>query len=537
MASATQSTPLFPKLPKVIIKLDHTNYLLWKSQLLPIFYGSDLMGMIDGTVSAPSETITVDSNPTINPEFLAWKKKDQLLLSWLHTTMTPQVFAQVINYTTAHSTWQALARAFTSQTNARYYQIKHDLSTIRKGSKSVTEYMDRIRLLTDELSLIQQPMSDRAIIGCVLDGLDLDYDVVVNTVQTMSAPPSFEEIYSMLLNREKRLEVYHSPSPNQSTTAFFTSGNRSVNQGTNNRGHSRGINRGRSSSRGYRANGRGHRANGRGHGGRTTNSHIQPAKSSQDSSIVCQICTKPGHGALTCCHRANFSYQPDDLPAAFSAMNLSNQSYDPTWFPDTGATHHMTADDSNFINRKDYHGPDQVTVANGASLPILGTDDEDNLLQGLNSYRTSLSLPTLAKNENAECLADKIAEELDNQPCTAASTIKASQLANYNELIDKCKIDVNSTTESAIMPVCVHKLVPSLVLTNYTHSPAYAKHLNNSKFTGAGVGSEDDWMVVILTGNTPAASFAKGAGSSGYSKVGLGGFFMVYMLMGLALFI
>ncbi|KAK3200292.1 hypothetical protein Dsin_023707 [Dipteronia sinensis] len=174
------------------------------------------------------------------------------------------------------------------------------------------------------------------------------------------------------------------------------------------------------------------------------------------------------------------------------------------------------------------------------------SDDEDNLLQGLNSYRTSLSLPTLAKNGNAECLADKIAGELENQPCSAASTIKASQLANYNHFIDKCKIDVNSTTESAIMPVCVHKLVPTLVLTNYTHSPAYAKHLNNSKFTGAGVGSEDDWMVVILTGNTPAASVTgntpaasvvKGAGSSGYSKVGLGGFFMVYMLMGLALFI
>lgn len=37
---------------------------------------------------------------------------------------------------------------------------------------------------TDELSLIQQPMSDREILGCLLDGLDLDYDVVVNTVHT-----------------------------------------------------------------------------------------------------------------------------------------------------------------------------------------------------------------------------------------------------------------------------------------------------------------------------------------------------------------
>lgn len=46
-------------------------------------------------------------------------------------------------------------------------------------------------------------MTDREVIGCVLEGLDLDYDVVVNTVQTMSATPSFEDVYSMLLNREK----------------------------------------------------------------------------------------------------------------------------------------------------------------------------------------------------------------------------------------------------------------------------------------------------------------------------------------------
>jgi hypothetical protein len=39
--------------------------------------------------------------------------------------------------------------------------------------------MDRIRRLTDELSLIQQPMSDREILGCVLDGLDLDYYLLI----------------------------------------------------------------------------------------------------------------------------------------------------------------------------------------------------------------------------------------------------------------------------------------------------------------------------------------------------------------------
>ncbi|KAF8378714.1 hypothetical protein HHK36_030063 [Tetracentron sinense] len=69
-------------------------------------------------------------------------------------------------------------------------------------------------------SLIQQPMTDREIINCVLDGFDLDYNVVVNTVQTKITTPSFKEIYNMLLNREKRLEVYHS-SQQQPTTALL----------------------------------------------------------------------------------------------------------------------------------------------------------------------------------------------------------------------------------------------------------------------------------------------------------------------------
>ena len=95
------------------------------SQLLPILYGSDMMSMVDGTTSAPSETVMVDSKTVPNPAYLEWKKKSLILLSWLHTTMRPTVFAQVIGYKTARSTWEALDMAYTSQTNARYYQIKH----------------------------------------------------------------------------------------------------------------------------------------------------------------------------------------------------------------------------------------------------------------------------------------------------------------------------------------------------------------------------------------------------------------------------
>lgn len=64
--------------------------------------------------------------------------------------------------------------------------------------------MDKIILLADELSLIQQPMTDKGIIGCVLDELNLYYDVVVNNFHTMDDSPIFKkDLYCMFLNREK----------------------------------------------------------------------------------------------------------------------------------------------------------------------------------------------------------------------------------------------------------------------------------------------------------------------------------------------
>lgn len=132
--------------------------------------------------------------------------------------------------------------------------------------------------------------------------------------------------------------------------------------------------------------------------------------------------------------------------------------------------------------------------------------DEDNVLQGINSYRSSLRLPTLSKNENAGCLADKIADKLENQPCNGTGATSV-QVNNYSGLLSKCNIKINSTTDGAVLPVCVRKLVPTLVLTNYTRTQ-YAKYLNDSRFTGVGLGSEDDWMVVVLSTNTSSGSFS-----------------------------
>ncbi|CAN8260315.1 unnamed protein product [Cochlearia groenlandica] len=140
------------------------------------------------------------------------------------------------------------------------------------------------------------------------------------------------------------------------------------------------------------------------------------------------------------------------------------------------------------------------------------TDEEDVLFTGINSYRTSQNLTTLSKNENAECLADELADQFKNKPCTndtGSATVpgKEPQFADYPQILAKCNLNVTDTRDGSVMPACVPRLESSLVLTNFTKSQ-YSLSLNDSKYTGMGIGKEDDWIVVVLTTNTPQGSYS-----------------------------
>ncbi|XP_071709791.1 uncharacterized GPI-anchored protein At3g06035-like [Rutidosis leptorrhynchoides] len=154
------------------------------------------------------------------------------------------------------------------------------------------------------------------------------------------------------------------------------------------------------------------------------------------------------------------------------------------------------------------------------------SDEEDNLLQGLNSFRQSRNLAALSKNNNANCVADEIADALENKACSSMagpSIITSTQprYANYPDIIKKCDIDINTTADGVILPVCVPKRVTTLVLTNYTQS-SYASYLNNSRYSGIGIGKEDDWVVVVLTTNTPAGTFSNNVAAPHFNPVSWG---------------
>lgn len=150
-------------------------------------------------------------------------------------------------------------------------------------------------------------------------------------------------------------------------------------------------------------------------------------------------------------------------------------------------------------------------------------DIEDKLLEGINSYRASLKLSALAENDNAECLAEQIAKQFEGQPCTnttGSNTVPGTeeQFSNYPDFLAHCHLNATVTQDAAVMPACVPDLDPSLVLTNFTKSQ-YSGSLNDSKYVGAGISAEGDWVVVILSTNTPGGSFTTDTGGASAIKV------------------
>ncbi|EOA21607.1 hypothetical protein CARUB_v10002019mg [Capsella rubella] len=148
--------------------------------------------------------------------------------------------------------------------------------------------------------------------------------------------------------------------------------------------------------------------------------------------------------------------------------------------------------------------------------PVL-SDEEEVLITVLNNYRTSINLTALVKNENAECLADELADQFKNRPCTnttGSAAVPGTEpgFSNFPKLLSKCRLNITVTRDGVILPSCVPHLDQTLVLNNYTKSQ-YSRSLNDSKFTGIGIGSDDNWVVVVLTTNTPEGSYSPATNS------------------------
>ena len=131
------------------IKLDYTNYIPWKHQLITILEAYSLIEHIDGSTTQPCQYLLDAQGYTtmnVNPDFQAWKIKDKTLLSLINSTLTPQVFSLVFGITNSRKVWNTLEQRFSSNSRANILNLKLELQSLKKGIDFVNNFLQKIKI-------------------------------------------------------------------------------------------------------------------------------------------------------------------------------------------------------------------------------------------------------------------------------------------------------------------------------------------------------------------------------------------------------
>ncbi|CAA7049703.1 unnamed protein product [Microthlaspi erraticum] len=321
----------------VTIKLNDSNYLLWKTQFESLLRSQKLLGFVTGQTPPPPATVLITVNNEQvhqpNPVFEAWQCTDQLILSWLFGILTEEVLGYVHVLSTSHEVWMALADNFNL-------------------------FLESLICVDVYINSLLKPVDESMKIFTFLNGLGREYDPISTVIQSSMSrfpPPTFNDVVSDVSGFDHRLQSYDVSTDVSPHMAFQTQ-----RFGPSQRG------RGGSYSRFGNSRGRGSDFSTRGRG---FTQQVNQSGTQSNELPVCQICGRKGHVALRCWNRFDVSYQSQDVPQALAAIHTSDNS-GREWFPDSGASAHITSTTTQLKDAEPYSGSETVMVAHGAYLPI-----------------------------------------------------------------------------------------------------------------------------------------------------------------------
>lgn len=407
-AAASISTPSVVELhgskfdPHLVsIKLAEDNFLPWRQQALATIRGHKLHKFLLGSsVVPPKFSSPADATAdNISEAFLAWEQQDQLLLSWLLASMSEGMLTQMVGCDYSYQVWAKLEAFFASQTKANVIQLKTQLRNLRKGSLSVSDFLLKIKKIIDSLFSIGCSFTEADHIEAILEGLPEEYTSFIVSVTSRSDSYSVIEIESLLLAHEERLEKFKkdvtpalsaniaqtSSQKNQSPKPVSNPSSGQYRQFSNSQGQGPRSQNFRGSTRGGNSRGR----------GRFGNASNRPQ---------CQVCGKAGHMAWQCFHRFNHQFvspfaqgstsQPrPSQPMQAMMASQYHQPYENSWYVDTGATNHITADVNHLGAPSEYHGSEHIHLANGSGINISHVGSA--MVHLKNSVSTPLTLNSL----------------------------------------------------------------------------------------------------------------------------------------------
>ncbi|KAH9786678.1 retrovirus-related pol polyprotein from transposon RE1 [Citrus sinensis] len=311
---------------------------------------NDIEEFLDVSKICPSQSLddkprSSSANLHENPAYVTWKKQDQMLLSWLLSSISIEVLSLVVH-------------------------LKMLLNNLNKASLTMTEYFSKLRSITDELAIAGSPKNN----------------------------------YNAGWNNNNNQGNYTGNFGNRTEGGNYGRGNPGARRGGNTgygtgRGQwhgNQGGNQGRGGFSGFNENGFTANFNNSGRGsGRGIICQIcfKPNHSAAECRNRFNQNFVPNPPV-----QSSFPNQNQGLRAAY--MVTSERVADQGWYLDSGATHHLTNAVQNLTVGKSYSGSEMLLVGNGKGLSIthIGYTYFYTSLGTLLHLTDMLCVPHLTKN-------------------------------------------------------------------------------------------------------------------------------------------
>ena len=203
------------------LKLTVTNYQSWHTQWYSLLIGYDFLKLVE--VPLP---IDLDKS---SYQF----RQDQLLRSALIASLSPDIVPYVVGEKTSYDVWNTLQKTYAKPSQARIMSLRESLFLTKKGTMSITEFLQKIKSITTTLAAAGVTVTMNETVLHVLHGLPAEYKEVSAAIRARDSAISFDDLHDKLTDFESQLnrDVGFPAAP---TTVNYTAKNR-VGSPTGNR--------------------------------------------------------------------------------------------------------------------------------------------------------------------------------------------------------------------------------------------------------------------------------------------------------------
>ncbi|XP_019172809.1 PREDICTED: uncharacterized protein LOC109168224 [Ipomoea nil] len=322
------------------IRLHDNNFPVWQRQGTSTLIGLDLLGLVDGSKTAPPQ-FTDTAQRATNPAYTAWYRQYQILISALLGSCLETIQPLISSAATAQQAWSRLVTSYANDSKGRVIYLKTKLSKNPKSSRSVVDYLQDMRSIADALAAAQSPVDDDDLIAYVLNQLGDDYASIIPAVRVQKAGITYGDLYNILIEHERMLKDAEEAKQSHLVTANVTQRqNPTANNGPAGQSNSGFAGQSFNRDQGGNYNQRRFRGNRQNNGGFSRN------------NTVCRFCNLHGHEAKVC----------RKLARLLREVGVTS-----------GASHHATSSTTSLPSFSEYGGPDEIHLADGNRLKITHT--------------------------------------------------------------------------------------------------------------------------------------------------------------------